>query len=117
MSMAAASDLIIPCLPSIVDVQGLADFVKILRQKRQDAKVRGVLLNQYHPYHRCDRRAKAFLDNSGVPMFDFEIMYSVVMKDSIARGLSVEQYAPKHKAARQISRLGKEVASWLPRAA
>ncbi len=113
MALAAATDLIVPTLPSIVDVQGLADFVKILHQKRQEAKVRGVLLNQYHHYHRCDRQAKAFLDRSGVPMFGFEIMYSVVMKDSLTHGLSVEEYAPKHKAARQVGRLGKEVTSWL----
>ena len=112
--LAAPSGLIIPCeasYKSLHAMKALMRVIKLMKTRRcSDINLLGILPS------RVDLRTKSSIeavdvlkDTFGEYVFDTLITESVVMKDAPSHHLSVVDYAPKSKTAKQIKQFTDEV--------
>ncbi len=118
-ALVAASEVLIPVTPQIVDMRGLSLFHResISRAQHQrlnpGLKIFGVLPTMVDTRLVHHRQAIEAMKKAGFPVMDIEISRAIAVAEAGATGVSVVTYAPDSKPAREYRRLGKVVKKWL----
>ena len=113
-ALVAAENVIVPCVPGLFDVAGLASIQETMDQVREwlnnpELKILGIALNRVQR-SRITKDVRAQL-TSALPglVFDSELPQSVVVEESICRFQTVSQWKPKSKVAVAFENLTEEV--------
>jgi chromosome partitioning protein len=112
-ALAAAHGVVVPCLPTPVDLRGLGLFLSSLDAIRQalnpDLALLGVLLCQYEPRLKLHQVAAEQLANMAVPVFPVVIGRSVRAAEATGSGQALASGA----LGEQYEQLASEVMKWL----
>jgi chromosome partitioning protein len=108
----AVTDLaIIPLSPSALDVWscwGTLKMVDEIRPLNSDIEVK-LLINRKIPGTKIGRDSREAMKQFQMDVFNTELCQRVAFIDAMTSGVSVMQYAPHSKAAREIERLCEEI--------
>lgn len=108
LEAARAADLIvIPCGPSIVDIEAIGDTVSIAHQSGTPAVL---VLNQGRSGSSINSKAVAVLEQYGFPICPTVIMRRAVLADAFTDGRAVREIEPAGKAANEIEMSWKWIA-------
>lgn len=112
-ALVAADGVIVPCVPEILSLRGLALFINTLNEVREELnpqlRLLGILItmaNLQTVHHRDGVQA---IKNAGYPVFQTVIGRSIRVSESAIIGESVTTYAPENPQAEAYRRLGEEV--------
>ncbi len=109
----AANELIIPMIPEILSLQGIAQLKEtILAVKKyynKTLEIRGILLNKYNPRliltKEVEDLANMIAEQLDTDVFEQKISNSVVIAEAPAHAKTIMEYAPKSKAAKEYTDL------------
>lgn len=108
----AVTDLaIIPLSPSALDVWscwGTLKMIDEIRPLNSDIEVK-LLINRKIPGTKIGRDSREAMKQFQMDVFNTELCQRVAFIDAMTSGVSVMQYAPHSKAAREIERLCEEI--------
>lgn len=113
----AANELIIPMIPEILSLQGIAQLKEtILAVKKyynKTLEIRGILLNKYNPRliltKEVEDLANMIAEQLDTDVFEQKISNSVVIAEAPAHAKTIMEYAPKSKAAKEYTDLIYEI--------
>jgi chromosome partitioning protein len=111
-AVAAADFLIIPTLPSKLDMLSTEDFIRTVIQEVQAYKPvvsGGILLNQLQAGTAIGKAAMEHLDTLGYPVFETKLHLYVAYREAAAAGRSVIEYDSTGKAAGEFTAFFKEL--------
>ena len=111
-SILAVSKLaIIPVGPSPLDIWSSKETLSLLRvaRKRNRKLIGKLLITRKIPTTRLAREAREATETYKMKVFDTEISQRIAFVEAMIAGLSVLQYAPSSKAAREVESLCEEV--------
>jgi chromosome partitioning protein len=114
-AIVASNLVIIPVLPSQLDVWGTVDTIEILREARsvrKDIKAYFVL-NQVIPNTKIEKEAIEALEKfkEEVPLLKTILYARIDFKHSMGKGIGVTEYKSNSKASEEIKKLYKEIKS------
>lgn len=115
-ALVAAENVIVPCVPGLFDVAGLASIQETMGQVKEwlgnpQLKILGIALNRVQRSRITnDVRDQLKTAFPGL-VFESEIPQSVVVEESICRFQTVSQWKPKSKVAVAFENLTDEVIS------
>ncbi len=118
-ALVAATEVLIPVTPQIIDMRGLRLFHRESISRAQhrrlnpDLKIFGVLPTMYDPRLVHHRQALQAMKKAGFPVLDITISRAIAVAEAGATGTSVVTYAPESKPAKEYTQLGKVVKKWL----
>ena len=108
----AVTDLaIIPLSPSALDVWscwGTLKMIDEIRPLNSDIEVK-LLINRKIPGTKIGRDSREAMKQFQMDVFNTELCQRVAFIDAMTSGVSVMQYAPHSKAAREIERICEEI--------
>ena len=111
-SILEVSDLaIVPLSPSSLDIWsgwGTLEMIEDAKQTNPDLIVK-LLVNRKIPGTRVGRDAREAIEVFDMEIFQTEMCQRVAFIDAMTSGVSVMQYAPTSKAAKEIESLTEEV--------
>lgn len=112
--LAADGGVLIPCecsYKSMRAMRGLFRALEVMRERaRIDIPVLGIVANRHDKRTTSGKQCVQLLsDTFGDTLFDTVIDESVVMRDAMSHHISVTDYKPKSKTAKQIRSLVDEV--------
>ena len=113
-SMAAArvADLaVIPCGPSVLDIEAIARTVAITVAINKAA---GIVINQGRHSSNINRKAAAVLQQYGLPVCPVYIMRRAALEDAFISGHAVAELHPGSKAAAEIAASWQWVTAQIP---
>ena len=105
-AVAAADFLIIPTLPSKLDMLSTEDFIQTVIQEVQTYKpvvAGGIILNQLQASTAIGKAAIEHLATLGYPMFETTLHLYVAYREAAAAGRSVIEYDKNSKAAGEFT--------------
>lgn len=114
----AASDyLIIPMVPEILSLLGVAQIKETINTVRASVNpelvVLGILLNKYNPRTLLSKEVEEMAQNIasqiGTKVFDTHIRSSVSVAEAPAQGENLLDYAPRSKPAADYKNLAAEI--------
>ena len=111
---ASKGALLIPVVPSQYDIWATEDTFSVLREARTFAEIQAyTVINQIVNNTTVSKEAKEALEELTTE-YDFKTLKSYIClrvdyKKSISHGLGVVEFAPKTKAAREITSLYNEI--------
>jgi chromosome partitioning protein len=111
-AVAAADFLILPTLPSKLDLRSTADFIRTVLHEVQTYKpavAGGILLNQLQASTAIGKAALDHLDTLGYPVFETKLHLYVAYREAAAAGMSVREYDRHSKAAGEFTAFFKEL--------
>lgn len=112
IAILAVTDLaIIPLSPSALDVWscwGTLKMIDEIRPLNSDIEVK-LLINRKIPGTKIGRDSREAMKQFQMDVFNTELCQRVAFIDAMTSGVSVMQYAPHSKAAREIERLCEEI--------
>jgi len=110
--IADLSDLIIsPLTPSPLDLWSFQNYQESFSQLRAaspETRLK-LLINRKITGTTLAREAREAIESFGLPIFTTELSQRVAYVEAMIGGVSVQQYAPKSKAAEEMEALSKEV--------
>lgn len=92
---------ILPCGPSVVDIEAIGATVAILRRVHTPG---GIVLNQGRPGSPVNAKAASVLAQYRVPMCPVHVMRRAALADAFTDGRAVVEIEPHGKAADEIRR-------------
>lgn len=107
----AVDGLLIPCQPSVLDVEALRATVQLIKLAAKPALAIG---NGIQP--GASRRfddLKAALEGQGLPVAPVWLAARAVHRQALAERMGVMEYEPEGAAAREIGALFRHVAEWV----
>ncbi len=100
LNAARAADLIlIPCRPSILDLQAISTTVDIARLANKTAFA---VLNHIPPRGTMGEEARAAIALYGLPIAPAQLVQRNAFVHSLTEGLTAQEYEPEGKAAQEI---------------
>lgn len=110
-----ASDLlVIPALPSQLDIWSTQNTVTLLEDARTFKEINACFVaNRVIPNSNIAKEAYQALIDIGIPLLNTKIHSRVAFAYSISEGKGVTEYEPHGKAAQEMKEFYKEVKSWL----
>ena len=113
----AADDLIIPMTAEILSLQGITQLREtVLAVKKfynKDLNVRGILLTRFDTGHTLSfevaEMAQIVAEQLGTKVLDVRISSSISAAEAPAHQQTLIEYAPRCKAAREYTKLAKEL--------
>lgn len=113
----AANELIIPMVPEILSLQGIAQLKETIfavkKYYNKSLEIRGILLNKYNPRliltKEVEDLANMIAEQLDTDVFEQKISSSVVIAEAPAHAKTIMEYAPKSKAAKEYTDLIYEV--------
>lgn len=107
LGAARAADLIlIPCRPSILDLQAISSTVDIARLANKTAFA---VLNHIPPRGTLADEARAAIASYNLPVSPVQLVQRADFVHSLTEGLTAQEYEPEGKAAQEV----KSLYSWL----
>jgi chromosome partitioning protein len=101
LEAAKLADLVvIPCGPSIVDIEAIGATVNIVAKTRTPALI---VLNQGRPGSGINDKAVSVLSQYGLPVCPVQIMRRAALSDAFTDGRAVRELEPHGKAAAEIT--------------
>jgi chromosome partitioning protein len=98
----AADFILIPCRPSILDLEAVENTVDLLKLTK---KTGAFLLTACSPNRSLAYEAEAALKGYGLPVCPVALGERVAFSYSLNSGLSAQEFEPKGKAANEVKRL------------
>lgn len=111
-AVASADFIIIPTLPSKLDMLSTEEFIDTVIDEVKAVKpgiAGGIILNQLQKGTAIGSMAMKHLEDLGYPLFDTALHLYVAYREAAASGKSVIEYDLKSKAAREITAFFKEL--------
>ncbi len=113
----AADDLIIPMTPEILSLQGITQLretvLAVKKYYNKSLNVRGILLTRYSSRFALSEEvaemAQIVAEQLGTKVLDVKISMSISAAEAPAHQQTIIEYAPRCKAAREYSRLAREL--------
>ena len=113
----AANELIIPMIPEILSLQGIAQLKETIfavkKYYNKTLEIRGILLNKYNPRliltKEVEDLANMIAEQLDTEVFSQPISNSVVIAEAPAHAKTIMEYAPKSKAAKEYTDLVYEI--------
>lgn len=113
----ASNELIIPMVPEILSLQGIAQLKEtILAVKKyynRSLEIRGILLNKYNPRliltKEVEDLANLIAEQLETDVFQQKISNSVIIAEAPAHAKTITEYAPRSKAAEEYNDLIYEI--------
>jgi chromosome partitioning protein len=118
-ALVAATEVLIPVTPQIVDMRGLRLFQRESISRAQHPrlnphlKIFGVLPTMYDPRLVHHRQAVEAMKKTGLPVMNLTISRAIAVAEAGATGTSIITYAPDSKPALEYKKLAKVVQKWL----
>lgn len=111
---AKAADLgIIPCGPSVVDIEAIGATIEILERVGTPGSI---VLNQGRPGSRINTQAVSVLCDYEMPVCPVTVMRRAALMDAFTDGRAVMEVEPGGKGAQEISRSWKWIVNQLKKA-
>ncbi len=111
-AVASADFIIIPTLPSKLDMLSTEEFIDTVINEVKAIKpdiVGGIILNQFQKGTDIGKVAIKHLEDLGYPVFDTMLHLYVAYREATAVGKSVIEYDAKSRAANEMSNFFKEL--------
>ncbi len=113
----AANFLIIPMVPEILSLQGIAQLKETIfavkKYYNKALEIRGILLNKYNPRliltKEVEELANIIAEQLDTDVFEQKISSSVIVAEAPAHAKTIYEYAPRSKAAKEYMDLTYEV--------
>jgi len=113
----ASDQLIIPMMPEILSIQGVAQLKETIfavkKYFNKSLEVRGIVLNRYNPRlvltKEVEELANIIAEQMDTDVFEQKITSTVAVAESPAHGRSVISYAPLSRAAEEFINLTYEI--------
>lgn len=107
LNAARAADLIlIPCRPSILDLQAISTTVDIARLANKTAFA---VLNHIPPRGTMAEEARAAIATYNIPIAPAQLVQRNAFVHSLTEGLTAQEYEPEGKASQEI----RDLFAWL----
>lgn len=111
----AADDLIIPMTPDILSLQGIAQLkdtiLGVKKYYNKNLNIRGILLTKYNPKYLLSKEAgemaEIVAEQLHTEVFDIKIPMNVAVAEAPAHQMTINEYDPKSKAAKEYTRLAR----------
>lgn len=105
----AATLVLIPCRPSLLDLEAIEPSIEITRM----ANVPAVIVLNAVPPVPCDlgQQARLALQNYDVPCLSSHLGQRVAFTHAYNQGLTVQEFQPTSKSAKEIQAVYEQVAS------
>ena len=108
LGAAKAADLVvIPCRPSILDLEALAGTLELVSITRVPVLA---VLNAVIPHISDNDRAEEAINKMGATVCPVRISRRVAFSRALLRGVTAQEYEPNGKAAAEITGLFQQVA-------
>ena len=118
-ALTAANGVMIPTLPEISALRGVALFMRALEEIRRDLnpelETLGVVATMRDSRLRHHAEALEVMRDGGVPLLDVTIGRSVRVAEASGRSETVVSYAPGNPRAAEYDELAEVVTAWLDR--
>lgn len=110
-ALMVADIALVPIGQSGAEVWGNTDTIALISQAQTiNANLRGALVFvRKLPSTALGKRARSIFEASELPLLDSETTFRIAWQEAITAGMGVAQYAPKDKAAKELTRLVDEV--------
>lgn len=113
----AANELIIPMVPEILSLQGIAQLKETIfavkKYYNKSLEIRGILLNKYNPRliltKEVEDMANMIAEQLDTDVFAQKISNSVIIAEAPAHAKTIIEYAPKSKPAEEYTNLIYEI--------
>ena len=113
----AADDLIIPMTAEILSLQGITQLretvLAVKKYYNKNLNVRGILLTRYNPRYPLSEEvadmAEIVASQLGTHVLDVKIPSAISVAEAPAHQQTIIEYAPRSKAAREYTRLAREL--------
>jgi chromosome partitioning protein len=115
-ALVAADAVLIPTLPSGLDLRGLALFLRSLeaiRELNPALEILGVLITQFDGRLTVHRQALEAMQAAGLPLLDVMIGRSVRVAQAAGEGKTIGELAPGNPQAAAYKQLSEVVYLWL----
>ena len=116
-ALTAADAVLIPTVPEIAALRGVALFMRALEEIRRDLnpglETLGVVATMRDSRLRHHAEALEVMRDGGVPLLDVTIGRSVRVAEASGRSETVVSYAPGNPRAAEYERLAEVVKAWL----
>ena len=114
---AASNELIIPMVPEILSLQGIAQLKETIfavkHYYNRSLEIRGILLNKYNPRliltKEVEDLSNLIAEQLGTDVFEQKITNSVIIAEAPAHAKTIIEYAPNSKAAKECTDLTYEI--------
>ena len=114
---AASQQLIIPMVPEILSLQGIAQLKETIfavkKYYNPMLEIRGIVLNKYSPRlvltKEVEELANIIADQLDTDVFEQKISGSVIIAEAPAHAKTIIDYAPRSKSAREYMDLTYEI--------
>ena len=110
-AVSVADFLLVPTLASLPDVRSTETFYHQIIQAVAHEKVvyGGIVLNAVQAGTLLAKEAEAYLRERGFPVFTARLHQYIAFREAIGRGLTVQEYEPASKAARDLAHVYDEL--------
>lgn len=110
-AVTVADFLLVPTLASLPDVRSTETFYQQIIQAvaRDKAVYGGIVLNAVQGGTLLAKEAEAYLRERGFPVFTARLHQYIAFREAIGRGLTVQEYEPASKAARDLAHVYDEL--------
>ncbi|MGN0619054.1 MAG: ParA family protein [Ruminiclostridium sp.] len=106
----ASEQLIIPMVPEILSLQGVAQLKETIfavkKYYNKSLEIRGILLNKYSPRlvltKEVEELANIIAEQLDTDVFEQKISGSVIIAEAPAHAKTITEYAPRSKSAREF---------------
>ncbi|WP_455526562.1 ParA family protein [Huintestinicola sp.] len=113
----AADDLIIPMTPEVLSLQGISQvkdtILAVKKYYNKGLDVRGILLTRYSSKYLLSEEvaemAEIIADQLGTKIFDTRISACIAAAEAPAHQQTIVEYSPKCRAAREYTKLAREL--------
>ena len=114
---AASNQLVIPMVPEILSLQGIAQLKETIfaveKYYNPSLEIRGILLNKYSPRlvltKEVEELANIIAEQLDTDVFEQKISGSVIIAEAPAHAKTIIEYAPRSKSAHEFMDLTYEI--------
>ncbi len=115
--LVAASQVIVPCQPSVLDLRGVSLFLQSVETIRGDLNpslnLFGILVTQYDQRYTHHRDAVEAIQQANLPILPVMIGRSVKVAEASGAGQPITSYEPGNPQAENYRKLALLVSDWL----
>jgi chromosome partitioning protein len=115
--LVAASQVIVPCQPSILDLRGVSLFMQSIETVRKELNPEldlfGVLVTQFDPRYTHHRDAVDTMLQAGLPVIPVLIGRSVKVAEASGASQPIIHYEPRNPQSESYLKLADVIEEWL----
>ena len=102
---------LLPCGPSAADAWALTSSIDVVNEARtlRSSLKACIVITRKQGRTALGKGARMVLESSGLPVLGTELGYRVAYQEAVAAGRGVAAYAPKDRAANEVSALFDEI--------